>query len=99
MIGVMTTASTKPEAAAADAQRAAARVASEALAAQLVRQAAARWPTTSDQVTILGRELAGSIDRYEQVHHQTPPCSHRYRWSRTSGRTNRPGGGWHSGNS
>jgi hypothetical protein len=72
MIGVMTTASTKPEAAAADAQRAAARVASEALAAQLVRQAAARWPTTSDQVTILGRELAGSIDRYEQVHHQAP---------------------------
>jgi hypothetical protein len=70
MIGVMTTASTKPEAA-ADAQQAAARVASEALAAQLVRQAAARWPT-SDQVTILGRQLARSIDRYERVHHQAP---------------------------
>ena len=93
MIGFMTTASTKPEAA-PDAEQAAG-AAREVLAAQLVRRAAARWPT-SDQITILGRELARSIDRYERVHH--PTCSHRYRRSRTSGRTNRPGGGWHFGN-
>ena len=72
MIGVMTAASTKPEPASpTDTERAVARAASQALAAQLVRHAAARW-LTSDEITRIGRQLACSIDRYERLHRQTP---------------------------
>ena len=86
MIGVMTTASTKPEPAstsdveaastasepaASDVELAAARAASAALAAQLVRHAAARW-LTSDEITRIGRQLARSIDHYERLHRQPP---------------------------
>lgn len=74
MIGVMTTASTKAEPTAAappDPDRAAARAASQALAARLLRSVAARWPT-SDEITILGQQLAASIDRYERLHRQPP---------------------------
>ena len=86
MIGVMITASTKPEPAstsdveaastasepaASDVERGAAQAASAALAAQLVRHAAARW-LTSDEITRIGRQLARSIDRYERLHRQPP---------------------------
>ena len=76
MIGVMTTASTTTEPAAAaaappDPDKAAARAASQALAAQLLRRVAARWPN-SDQITVLGRQLTASIDRYERSHRQPP---------------------------
>jgi hypothetical protein len=86
MIGVMITASTKPEPAstsdveaastasepaASDVERGAAQAASAALAAQLVRHAAARW-LTSDEITRIGRQLARSIDQYERLHRQPP---------------------------
>lgn len=73
MIGVMTTtASTNSEPASPpDAEKAAARAASQSLAAQQVRHAAGRW-LTSDEITILGRELARSIDRHEVLHRHPP---------------------------
>src|SRR6478609_2543041 len=75
MIGVMTTASIKPQPVSPpDTEAATARAARAARAAhavQLVRQAAARWPTT-EEITILGRQLVRSIDRYERIHHQPP---------------------------
>jgi len=72
MIVVMTTASTKPEPASLpDTEKADARAASQVLAAQLIRNAAARW-LTSDEITVIGRQLARSIDRYERLHRQPP---------------------------
>ena len=79
----MTTASTRSEpsstsdvgtarsesepAAPSDEEKAAARAASQALAARLVRNAAARW-LTGDTITRIGRQLARSIDQYERLH-------------------------------
>ena len=72
MIGVMSTANTRPDPAPPpDAEMAAARAARQALAAQQLRHAAGRWPT-SDQITILGQQLVRSIDRYERLHRQPP---------------------------
>ena len=87
MIRVMTTASTRSEplstsdvetasagsqpAAPSDVERAAARAAGQALAARLVRNAAARW-LTGDEITRIGRQLARSIDHYERLHRQPP---------------------------
>jgi hypothetical protein len=72
MIGVMSTANTRPDPAPPpDAEMAAARAARQALAAQQLRHAAGRWPS-SDQITILGRQLVRSIDRYERLHRQPP---------------------------
>ena len=75
MIEVMTTASTKPEPVApppdSPDNEKVARAAREVLATQLVGRTAGRWPT-SDQITILGREITRSIDRYERVHHRAP---------------------------
>ena len=84
---VMTTASTRSEpsstsdvgtarsesepAAPSDVEKAAARAAGQALAARLVRNAAARW-LTGDEITRIGRQLAGSIDQYERLHRQPP---------------------------
>src|SRR6478752_10033324 len=68
----MTTASTRSEPSApSDVGTAAARAAGQALAARLVRNAAARW-LTSDEITRIGRQLARSIDRYERLHRQPP---------------------------
>jgi hypothetical protein len=83
----MTTASTRSEpsstsdvetanagsepAAPSDVERAAARAAGQALAARLVRTAAARW-LTSDEITRIGQQLARSIDRYERLQRQAP---------------------------
>ena len=83
----MTTASTRSEpsstsdvgtarsesepAAPSDVERAAARAAGQALAARLVRNAAARW-LTGDEITRIGRQLARSIDHYERLHRQPP---------------------------
>ena len=83
----MTTASTRSEpsstsdvgtarsesepAAPSDVEKAAARAAGQALAARLVRNAAARW-LTGDEITRIGRQLARSIDQYERLHRQPP---------------------------
>ena len=72
MIGVMSTANTRPDPAPPpDAEMAAARAARQALAAQQLRHAAGRWPT-SVQITILGQHLTCSIDRYQRLHRQPP---------------------------
>ena len=72
MIGGMTTASTTSEPASPpDTEKAAARAVTAALAAQQVRHAADRW-LTSEEITVLGREVAGSIDRYEGLHRRPP---------------------------
>lgn len=73
MIGVMTTAaSTNPEPASPpDAEKAAARAASQTLAAQQIRHAAGRW-LTSEVITILGREIVRSINEYEVLHRHCP---------------------------
>jgi hypothetical protein len=87
MIRVMTTAGTRSDpsstsdvetarsgsepAAPSDAEKAAARAAGHALAARLLRNAAARW-LTGDEITRIGRQLARSIDQYERLHRQPP---------------------------
>jgi hypothetical protein len=68
----MSTANTKPDPAPApDAEMAAARAASQALAAEQLRHAAGRWPM-ADEIPILGQQLVRSIDRYERLHRQPP---------------------------
>jgi hypothetical protein len=73
MIGVMTATSTATEPAPAppEPDKPADRAASQAIAAQQVRHAAARW-LTSDHTTALGRQLASSIQTYQQQHGQAP---------------------------
>ena len=68
---VRTARSESEPAAPSDAEKAAARAAGQALAARLVRNAAARW-LTGDEITVIGRQLARSIDRYERLHRQPP---------------------------
>lgn len=51
--------------------KSAAQAAAVALAAQMVRHEALRW-LTSDQVTVLGQQVAASIDRYQQQHRRSP---------------------------
>ena len=53
------------------AEKSAARAAAVALAAQMVRSEALRW-LTADQVTVLGQQVATSIDRYQQRHRRPP---------------------------
>jgi hypothetical protein len=72
MISVMTSASTKSEPASpSEQEKVAARAASQALAARLVRNAGARW-LTNDEINRIGRQLAHSIDRHERLH-RVPP--------------------------
>jgi hypothetical protein len=52
-------------------EKSAAQSAAVALAAQMVRNEVLRW-LTSDQVTVLGRQVAASIDRYQQLHRRSP---------------------------
>ena len=68
---VRTARSESEPAAPSDAEKAADRAAGQALAARLVRNAAARW-LTADEITRIGRQLARSIDRYERLHRQPP---------------------------
>ncbi len=53
------------------AEKSAAQAAAVALAAQMVRHEVLRW-LTSDQVTVLGQQVAASIDRYQQQHRRSP---------------------------
>jgi hypothetical protein len=53
------------------AEKSAAKAAAVLAAAQMVRNEALRWLTT-DQVTVIGQQVAESIDRY-QKHHRRPP--------------------------
>jgi hypothetical protein len=53
------------------AEKSAAKAAAVVAAAQMVRNEALRW-LTSDQVTVLGQQVAASIDRYQQRHRRPP---------------------------
>jgi hypothetical protein len=70
---VMTAPNTESATATPDSpdEQSAVRAARQALAAQQARNAAARW-LTSDRITVLGQQLALSIEEYRHLHQQFP---------------------------
>ena len=64
MIGVMSTANTKPDPEPTDADMAAARAASQALAAEQLRHAAGRWPVADEIRSSASNHLFSTQDRF-----------------------------------